>query len=1113
MANIIDVVMRLTDRVTDPLRRIRQQMEQTANMNQRLGRDIQNIGRGVSSIGESMMPAAAAITAVGVATGKTFMDFEATITGAAVKAGATTEAEFNKMRDVAGKLGAEFPITASQAAEGMDRLAAGGFDVNETIGAMPGIITAAVASGEDLAVTSDVITSALSIWDMKQGDIAENTTHVADVVQMAANKSKLGMQDFGLAMQYAGAPAAALGVSIEELGTAMAIMSNNGIQASTIGTSLRATMSRLASPPKAAAMAIEQLGLKINDANGKFVGLENIVGQMRTAMAGLSDTEQVALAEAIAGEDAYSGLLALIKTSPEAYADMTSSLQNATGSSAEAYAVMQNTLKGSIDSMMGSVEAFGIAMGTVMSPYIREAAETIKYFANVLTDMTPEQQKMIAAAAASVVGFTAFTLAAGKMISIAGSLVSVYGQIGRVMDNRHIRNKLLEYSVRGVMAAYSGLGNVATRALARLSSAGTAAGGVFSVIRQRAAALRALGWTGISANISSAFASARAAVAVHMAAVRTSAVNGLNVIRTRAAAMGNSVRAAAASMRAITWADIGASISRTFASAQASVTNSMASMRTSVTNSLTAVRNRAMTTASSLRAFAANLTFSNISANISSAFASARAAVATNMAAMRARVASGMAFIRAQAIATAGSLRAFAASLSLSSMASRAATAITAVGRSFLTAARAGLMFALSPIGIAMIAIAGAAYLIYSNWEKVGPFFTGLWNQIKAAFASAMQSLKPQIDSLKAAFDVLKNTVGTAVIAAMNRLRAVFGQLRATVGPAMSGAIARLGAVFTGLRATVGGAVISAFNRLKAAFDTIKAAIQQNQGTIDKIIGVFTTVATVVGGVVVGAFVVMANVLTGWVVAAIGVVTSIIGGLIQVLTGIITFITGVFTGNWETAWNGIKDIFAGVFNAISGICSSVMDGIKTAVGGAIDSIKSLLGMANGASVTVNTNEVSANAEGGIYQQGAFLTTFAEKSPEAAIPINHTARAVSLWRQTGELLGVMPNQQPVTLNMEQKPVDLSDGFRTLADSLDNNAGSQTIINQAARGSQQGTVPAQAPDRKQDIAISVNMGSVTIKNDDGKDLKTLGRELAGEILYNIQKSAINANVGAV
>ena len=170
-------------------------------------------------------------------------------------------------------------------------------------------------------------------------------------------------------------------------------------------------------------------------------------------------------------------------------------------------------------------------------------------------------------------------------------------------------------------------------------------------------------------------------------------------------------------------------------------------------------------------------------------------------------------------------------------------------------------------------------------------------------------------------------------------------------------------------------------------------------------------------------------------------------------------------------------------------------------------------MANGASVTVNAGEVQANAEGGIYPQGAFLTTFAEKSPEAAIPINHTARAVSLWRQTGELLGVMPKQQPVNVSIEQAPVDMSAGFKMLADTVGGGAvtNNQTIINQAARGSQQGTAPA--PNRTQDINISVNMGGVTIKNDDGKDLKTMGRELASEILYNIQKHAVNANVGAV
>ncbi len=264
MAEIIDVVMRLTDQVSDRLTHIRREMEQTARGNVRLGNTVQGVGRSLGSVANTMMPIAAGITAIGTVGAKSFMDFDAQITAAAVKAGATAE-ELNAMRDAAGKFGAQFPITAREAAEGMDRLAAGGFNATQAIGAMPGIIEAAVASGEDLGATSDVVTSALSIWNLTTGDIAANTTHVADVIQAAANASKLGMQDFGLAMQYAGAPAAALGVSIEELGTAMGIMSNKGIEASAIGTSLRATFSRLARPPKEAAAALASLGISSAD--------------------------------------------------------------------------------------------------------------------------------------------------------------------------------------------------------------------------------------------------------------------------------------------------------------------------------------------------------------------------------------------------------------------------------------------------------------------------------------------------------------------------------------------------------------------------------------------------------------------------------------------------------------------------------------------------------------------------------------------------------------------------------------------------------------------------------------------------------------------------------
>lgn len=471
MAEIIDVVMRLTDHVTDGLHHIRTEMEQTARANSQMGRNLENAGKGVGALSSAMMPLAAGIAGVGAIGVKTFMDFDATITGAGVKAGATAE-EMQKMKDAASQMGAQFPTTARDVAEGMDRLAAGGFNAEQTIGAMPGIIEASIASGEDLATTSDVVTSALSIWSMTEGDVAANTVHVADVVQAAANASKLGMADFGLAMQYAGAPAAALGVSIEELGTAMGIMSNNGIEASTIGTSLRSTLSRLASPPKEAAKALAELGISSADlqkGDGSFIGLAGAVDLLRSKMAGLSDVEQVAALKAIAGEDAYSGLLALVKTSPEAYQQMTDAVTNSSGSSHEAYTKMQDTLKGSIDALMSSVEALGISFGSALAPTIRSVAGGLKGIADAFTNMSPEMKHLVIDVAAGIMAFTGLTFAISKGLTIAGSFMTTYGQIGRVLAGHAIRNKALQYSVQGIVR---GFGLLRTAGLAMMGPMG-----------------------------------------------------------------------------------------------------------------------------------------------------------------------------------------------------------------------------------------------------------------------------------------------------------------------------------------------------------------------------------------------------------------------------------------------------------------------------------------------------------------------------------------------------------------------------------------------------------------------------------------------------------------
>lgn len=735
MASIIDVVMQLTDRVSEPLRRIRSNMEENSRLNRQLGRDVRNVGRGFGSIASTMMPAATAVSAFGALGTKTFMDFEDTITGAGVKAGATGE-QLERMKETALKLGHDFPITASEAAEAMDRLAAGGFDAEQTMAAMPGIIEASVASGEDMATTSDVITSALNIWNLKTGDVAENTQHVADVVQMAANVSKLGMADFGLAMQYAGAPAAALGVSIEELSTAMAIMSNNGIEASTIGTSLRSTMSRLASPPKEAAAAIEQLGLHLQNADGSFVGITEAISQMRDAMDGMTDTQQVGIAKAIAGEDAFSGLLALIKTSPEAYKEVEDSIKNSTGSSHEAYVKMQNTLKGSINAMKSAVESLAISFGSTLAPSVKTAADAIKSIADFLGGLSPATRSVVANIALSVVGFTAFSFAMSKVLKAGGSMVMMYSRIGNVLKGGRETNLLLRYSVLGVRSAFIQLSSTASK--------------VMGVLRN-----------GMS------IGSWRSALTF----LRTSGAAGLSKIGSTAVQAGTKV----------------------------------------------------------------------------------------------------MMMIR---------------SFSMVTMLSGAKNAVLGFGRALLTIGRVGIGAMFSPVGIAIMAIAGAAYILYNHWDKVAPFFTSMWNEIQNAFSVAWQAISPALEGVGNAWSRLVNAFNSQGTT-LNRLAHIIEFLASILGGVLIAGIIAAADIFTGV-------FVSA---IEIVSSIVSAAIGVFGGLIDFITGVFTG---------------------DWSLAWQGVVeifSSIFGGIKGICSGVLDGIRAAI----NAVINGINSISVDIPDWVPGV--------------------------------------------------------------------------------------------------------------------------------------------------------------------------------------------------
>ncbi len=1014
MPSVIDVVLNLVDRVTNPLKTVQREMERTAKTNQRLGRDIQKIGSGISSVGESLMPVAAGITAIGVAGGKAFIDFDSIITGAAAKAGATAE-EMEMMRQKASRFGADFPISATQAAEGMDRLAAAGYDANQVVGVMPSVITAAVASGEDLATTSDVVSNALNIWNLKQGDIAANAMRVADVVQMAANKSSLGMNDFGVAMQYAGAPAATLNVSIEQLATAMAIMKNNGIEASTIGTSLRSVFSRLSEPPKPAAEAIAELGLQVKDAQGNFLGLQPIVEQLRGKILNLSNTEQVAYAKALAGEEAYSGLLALVKTAPEDYQALQNAMDNATGSSQAQFEVMKGTLKNSIDGMLGSLESLAINFGSVLTPQIKAMTDTIGSFADMINTISPETKLLIGDILMGTVAFTGFTLAAGKAVSIGGGIVKLYGDIGLAARGQTIHNKALQFAVQNTVSAYRTLGK-------EIDLLKTAQDGSKQSI-----------FTGIATQI------------------RQSAAN-LN--RNRPAFFTN-IQQEFNKIRTLKWADV----------------------TTAMTNAMP------------------RDIFGSVKRGIGDA----------------------VEYIRRQTLNAGKAISGMVRQIEIANIRSRAMNGFTFITRSIWSMTRAAFAFAFSPLGIALIAIAGAAYLVYQNWSMVGPYFIGLWERIQSALITAWNKIQP----------------------AWNSLLAVFPKLQMAISPA-----------------------IEALQRI---FDMAV----NGQGAFAPLIAVIQLVASLFGGILVGAFVIASNVLVGTVVAAVNVAASIITGFLGVLEGIITFITGVFTGNWQMAWQGVVKIFDSVFSTITGIVDGVLGGIKEAVNGIISSVNSISftvpdfvpGIGGKTFGNLNLPKFAGGVEnfaGGpaiINDEGAEIVDL--PGGTRVIPHDESLQTAYMQGQNGVVNSIINAingfakvnnaPQPITENTTSGDF-IQKGINTLMNVIGRIPEPQNrIVPQQSLTNMKLNLPAMQPfenpesvnntyitnitenkttqtptnrlvntygntERKNDVNISININGVTI-NDKDTDIEDFANRIMQQIYYQMQKRSINMNEGAV
>lgn len=384
------------------------------------------MGSALTSVGGTLTKSVTLpLVGVGAAVMKVGSDFEAQMSRVQAISGATGD-ELKALTDQAIDLGATTAFSAGEAAEGMENLASAGFNTQEIMSAMPGLLDLAASSGAELGTASEIAASAIRGFGLAASDAG----HVADVFAEAAARTNAQTEDMGEAMKYIAPVAKAMGQSLEETAAAVGIMSDAGIKGSQAGTSLRSALSRLAKPTDVMLTKMGELGLSFYDAQGNMLPLNGIIEQLETNMAGLTQEQRNNALITLFGQESLSGMLALMERGPEELRALTESFEDCDGAAAEMAETMLDNTKGSVEEMMGSIETLAIRLQQVMAPAVTAVVQKITEFVNKLSSLSPETLQMIVTIAGVVAALGPLLLIIGKLSSAIGSIISLVGGAG-----------------------------------------------------------------------------------------------------------------------------------------------------------------------------------------------------------------------------------------------------------------------------------------------------------------------------------------------------------------------------------------------------------------------------------------------------------------------------------------------------------------------------------------------------------------------------------------------------------------------------------------------------------------------------------------------------------
>ncbi len=390
-----------------------------------IGNNLQSAGKSMTSAGSTLTKTVTTpVLGLGTAAVKVTSDFESAMSKVSAISGATG-GDLDALNKKAQEMGAKTKFSATESAEAFTYMAMAGWKTEDMLSGIDGIMSLAAADGLDLATTSDIVTDALTAFGLSASD----SGHFADVLAKASSNANTNVSMLGESFKYAAPVAGALGYSAEDTAIALGLMANAGIKGSQGGTALRGSLTRLIKPTDDAAALMEQYGLSMTNTDGSMKSLGEVMNMLRDRLGGLTEAEQAQVAAQIFGQEAMSGMLAIINASDSDYAKLTDAIYDADGAAQQMADTMLDNLSGQLTLLKSALEGLAIQFGEILMPYIKQFVTWLQNLTQKLQELTPEQKEQIVKWAAIAAAIGPVLMVLGKLTSSVGSIITTFGKI------------------------------------------------------------------------------------------------------------------------------------------------------------------------------------------------------------------------------------------------------------------------------------------------------------------------------------------------------------------------------------------------------------------------------------------------------------------------------------------------------------------------------------------------------------------------------------------------------------------------------------------------------------------------------------------------------------